>query len=185
MKRLKENLIFSNKFVKFFNDDVLFNDKTKGTHIRIFAEPMDRQIAILAFDSDLNIIIQDEFRYSFGGYLTQCSMGGVKNDQTFLDAAKMELEEELSLFTGNKDIISLGNFLTEPGLMCSRKEAFLAFNCKEKNNSIPQEDTEMFTNRRKIPFFKILDDVNSGKIQCATTQMIILRASFIIRDMLA
>lgn len=181
IKTKKENLVFSNKFFKIYNDDVEFSGGFLGTHLKTFALPTDQQIAILPFDSYFNVIIQDEYRYAIKDYITQCVMGGVKENQTFKEAAAMEMEEELSLFSDT--IISIGSFITEPGIMQSKKEAFLAFNCKEKDNSLEKEVSESFINKRKIPFSTLLSMVNNGEIHCATTQMLVLRAAFIIDKM--
>jgi ADP-ribose pyrophosphatase len=178
IKTIKENKIFENNFFQIFNDDVEFENNHQGTHIKMSSLPLPKQIAVLAIDKDFKVIIQDEYRYAIQRSITQCVAGGVKPGESFEDAARTELDEELGLEA--ESFFDAGSFLTEPGIMIADKRAFIALNCTEKLQSKEKDASEVFVNKRTIDLSDLLDDVLSGKIECVTTQMLVLKAAFLI-----
>jgi 3-deoxy-D-manno-octulosonate 8-phosphate phosphatase KdsC-like HAD superfamily phosphatase len=180
IKTIKENIILENKFFKVENNNVLFKNGKQGEHLKITSKPTIKGIAVLAINKDLDVVIQDEYRYAVEKYVTQVVKGGVLENQSHEKAVEMELEEELGLTT-NK-IVYIGDFVEDPSIMAQDKKAFIAFNCEVKVDS-KNDGTESFSNRRTVKFSILIDEVMNNKISCAVTQMMILKANQILNEM--
>jgi 8-oxo-dGTP pyrophosphatase MutT (NUDIX family) len=178
IKKIKSNLIMENNFFKVENDDVLFNNTTTGTHLKITQKPLNKGIAVLPLTRDFQVIIQDEYRYGIGKYITQVVKGGVKLNETFQDAVKSELSEELNLKF--EKLIELGNFYENPSFYNQHNMAFVALNCEPLKTDIANDGTESFSNKRLIPFSELVELCIDNKLECAVTQMLIMKAHFII-----
>lgn len=182
IKTIKENIILENKFFKVENNEVLFNNIKKGEHLKITQKPVNRGIAVLPITSNMEIIIQDEYRYSIARNITQVVKGGVGNNETFEDAVRKELSEELNL--EYKELIDLGSFNENPSIMCQENNAFLALGCTEKESDIENDGTEFFSNKRTIPLGDALSMCLNNELECSVTQMLILKASYIINKLI-
>lgn len=178
IKTLEEKTILENRFFKVENNKVLFNNTKEGEHLKITQKPKNRGIAVLPLTSDMKIIIQDEYRYGIARDITQVVKGGVDLNEKFEDAAAKELSEELNLVYG--ELIDLGAFNENPSIMCQENRAFLALNCESKETEINNDGTEAFSNRRAIPFDEALSLCINNELECAVTQMLILKASYVI-----
>lgn len=177
IKTIKENIILHNKFFKVYNNDVIFKNGKIGTHLKIEL-PINKGIAVIPFNSNFEVIIQDEYRYAKESMVTQIVKGGVKDGQTFEDAVKEELSEELNL-TYEK-LIYAGKFDVNPSLYNQENRAYIALNCNFKDELICNDGTESFDNLRVIKFTDLLDDCINGRIECAVTQMLVLKAAFLL-----
>lgn len=174
IKTIKKNKLLKNKFFEVENNEVIFNKNKKGEHLLI--KPTSKEgVAVLPITEDGYVIIQDEYRYGYGKYITQVVKGGLKEGQTPLEAASEELEEELSL--SFSEIIELGCFVEHPSIVKQKGYAFLALRCKEKKDSLEAEETEVFSNKRKILFKDLVEKVINNELDCAVTQMLVLKAA--------
>lgn len=178
IKTLEKIVLMKNKYFTVENNKVLFKDKYKGEYLRILPTTKEG-IAVLPITKEGKVIIQDEFRYSYNGLITQVVKGGLKEGQNPIEAAKDELEEELSLTY--KELISLGNFVEHPSIVCQKGYLFLAIGCEYKSNSLDSEVSECFKNKREIGFNELVNEVMSNKLDCAVTQMIILKTNEYIK----
>jgi 8-oxo-dGTP pyrophosphatase MutT (NUDIX family) len=178
IKTIKKNVLLENKYFKVENNKVLFKGKHEDEHLRVI--PTTREgVGVLPITKEGNVIIQDEFRYSYNGLITQVVKGGLKEGQTPEQAAKEELEEELSL--SYKKLIPLGNFIEHPSIVCQKGYSFLAIGCEHKEDSLLAENSECFKNKRVIYFKDLLEEVMNNKIDCAVTQMLVLKANEYIK----
>lgn len=179
IKTIKKNLIMENKFFKVENNNVIFQNGKLGEHLRITSKPTTKGIAVLAITKDFDVVIQDEYRYAVEKYVTQVVKGGVMENQSHEKAVVMELEEELGLTTEN--IVFMGDFVEDPSIMVQNKKAFIAFDCELKVD-VKNDGTESFNNKKTIKLQILVDDVMNNKIQCAVTQMLILKASAMLNQ---
>ena len=163
-----------NKFFQVENNDVLFNEKKEGQHLRIVPTSYEG-VAVLPIMEDGKVMIQDEYRYTYEGYITQVVKGGLKEGQTPEDAEREELEEEMSL--SYDKLIPLGQFVEHPSIVRQKGHAFVAMGCKYKENSLEAEETECFGNRRMVDFEELLASVMNNELECAVTQMLVLKVS--------
>lgn len=178
IKTIKENLLMENKYFKVENNKVLFKGKHEGEHLRVTPKTKEG-VGVLPITKEGNVIIQDEFRYSYNGLITQVVKGGLKEGQTPEQAAKEELEEELSL--SYQKLIPLGNFVEHPSIVCQKGYSFLAIGCEHKNDSLSAESSECFQNKRVVSFEELVEEVMSNKLDCAVTQMLVLKANEYIK----
>lgn len=174
IKTKKENVLMKNRFFQVENNEVNFNGKSDGEHLRIIPTAQEG-VAVLPIMKDGRVLIQDEFRYSYDGYITQVVKGGLKEGQTPEEAASDELEEELSLsFT---KLIPLGQFVEHPSIVKQKGYAFLAVGCSHKEDSLDAEDSECFGNKRFVDFSELVKEVMRNELDCAVTQMLVLKAA--------
>jgi hypothetical protein len=178
IKTIKENIILDNDYFKVQNDDVLFPNNKEGKYLKVTPKPVNKGIAVLAMTSDFNVIIQDEYRYAMQKDMTEVVKGGVEENESFEDAAKRELSEELNLSYG--ELIDLGSYTEHPGMMFQYNRAFLALDCKKENIKIVNDGTEAFSNKRNIAFKDLLEICLNNGLDCSVTQMVILKASYAI-----
>lgn len=174
IKTIKNKIIMNNKYYRIENNEVLFKEKHKGEHLRIIPATLEG-IAVLPLNKKGKIIIQDEYRYAYGGFITQLVKGGIKPTQTPEEAVKEELEEELSL--SYKELIPLGTYIENPSILCQKGYAFLAIDCEYNNDSLNSDESECFKNKITVNFNNLVEDVLNNKIECAVTQMLILKAN--------
>jgi ADP-ribose pyrophosphatase len=174
IKTIETQILMKNKFFQVENNKVNFNDKAEGEHLRILPKTTEG-VAVLPILKNGKVLIQDEFRYAYDGSITQVVKGGLKEGQTPEEAAKDELEEELSLkYT---KLIPLGQFVEHPSIVKQKGYAFLAIGCEHKEDSLAAEDSECFGNQRFVDFSELLKEVMNNELDCAVTQMLVLKAS--------
>lgn len=77
IKKIKENIIFNNKFFTIYNDDVVFKNKNQGTHLKIQNNTTNGGIAVLPILKNGKVIIQEEYRYGIENYILQVVKGGI------------------------------------------------------------------------------------------------------------
>lgn len=123
--RKYEVLSVERVFQEFFGVDLatVRYEKLDGTmtrpHTRLSVERGDA-VGIIVFDRDLGkLLFVRQFRYSGVRHgmpwMVECVAGGIDKNETALEAAHRELEEELGYRAG--EMIHLGDFLSSPGGM--------------------------------------------------------------------
>ena len=171
IKTIKEKTVFNNKYWKFNNNEVIFNGKHNGEHVRMETKG-GHGVAVLPIDNKGFIHIQDEFRYGIERYMTHVAMGGIKNGMTKEEGALEELEEEMDL--GTDSLISFGSVREMPNVMDHICYLFVAENVYPKNNK-EADITESFANRRKIHIEKAYEMAMNNEFECGTTQLLIIK----------
>jgi len=179
IKTNKVNILFKNRYFQVENNQVEFNGKTNGEHLKIIPASFEG-VAVLPIMENGMVMIQDEYRYAYNGFITQVVKGGLKKGQTPEDAVKEELEEELSLSFG--ELIYVGKFVEHPSIVKQRGHAYIALGCKNKKESLSAEATECFGNKRLASFDDLLKSVMNNEIECSVTQMIVLKAAFLLKN---
>lgn len=171
IKTLKEINVFDNKFWKLNNNEVLFNGKHKGEHVKMESKG-GHGVAVLPIDSEGYIHIQDEFRYGIENYMTHVAMGGIKKDSTKEESALEELEEEMGL--SSDKLIPFGYIRELPNVMNHKCFLFVAENVYPKSDKV-SEITESFANRRQIHIEKAFEMAMNNEFECGATQLLIMK----------
>ena len=155
IKKLKEVLVFKNKFFNVFEDEVIFNQKNKGIHLRV--EPANKQngIAVLPILKNGNILFIKNYRYSIGKEIYQVVKGGngtiFENQDIALQCVKEELEEEAGLVS--EKIVFIQKFYESPSILNSVGYSFFAFNCKKPEvRERYQEENESINGYVEVKF---------------------------------
>ena len=79
------------------------------------------------------------WRHQLNSFVYQAPAGFCEKDEEPNETALRELYEETSLFCNPKDLISLGNYLPDAGLIEGKVAIYLATNCSEKNSKFQEE----------------------------------------------
>lgn len=175
IKKLKEVIVFKNKFFNVFNDEVIFNEKNKGTHLRV--EPANKQdgIAVLPILENGNVLLIKNYRYSVGKEIYQVVKGGngtiFKDQDIALQCVREELEEEAGLVSN--DIRFLQKFYESPSILDITGYSFLAFNCKSPEvRERYEEETETISGYVEIKF-EDLDEFLLNNEMCSVSMFLI------------
>jgi hypothetical protein len=181
IKTLKVNTLLENKFYRVENNIVQFDGGFIGEHLKVLPRE-ENGIAVLPFDADGNAIIQDEFRYALNCYSTEVVKGGADKTHTIEQNARRELEEELGLVA--ERLIKIGACTERGSFVTGVATMFIALNCVPKENSCSKDESETFSNRRKLKMDDLVSEVMNGKIRCVTSQAVILIADNFIKNRL-
>ena len=73
------------------------------------------------------------WRHQFDDFLFQAPAGFIEKDESPSQTALRELGEETSLFCKSHDLISLGTYAPDAGLVEGKVALFLAMNCEKRN----------------------------------------------------
>ena len=90
-------------------------------------------------------IIKEEFclmkgwRHQFKEFIYQAPAGFIEKGEEPVETAIRELKEETSLLCEPENLISLGSFIPDSGLIEGRVALFLALNCKKSSSKIENE----------------------------------------------
>jgi len=163
-KTLSSKIIYQNKWMRFYEDEVLRPDGNKGIYSYLSKEV---GVLVLARTQENHFYFIREYRYPVKNYVYQVPGGGV-GDKDDLSAAKRELLEETGLTA--KKWVSLGKFYVASGHENVVVHPFLALNIDEnlitKKN---QEGDESIQKIIKLSESQIKKYISSGKIECGIT----------------
>lgn len=174
IRTTKENIVFSNKFFHVYNNEVIFNEKKEGTHLKVEGASSKDGIGILPVLKNGNIVLIKNFRYAVNDWVYQVIKGGngtkFENNEDALNCAKEELEEEAAMKFG--DIIPLGEFYESPSLISVRGFGFIGVDCEFVKQSIFAEDTEVIDEVMEFDPWLVEDFLKDKKV-CSTSLYLI------------
>lgn len=120
--------------------------------------------AVLAFDNDGNILLEEQFRYPFHTIVNELPAGKADGDEDPLDVAKRELLEETGYEADEWDF--LGEFY--PSVAYTDETIFL-YEARSLHKKEQHLDVDESLIVKKVPFASFLDMVNKGKIKDGKT----------------
>ncbi|HLC71648.1 MAG TPA: NUDIX hydrolase [Candidatus Nanoarchaeia archaeon] len=161
-------LKYENPWIKVYEDKVIRPDKKEGIHIFI---DLKKGVAVLPMDEKGNIYLTREFHYGVGEYTLEVVSGGIDMNETPLEAARRELQEELGISA--QKWIELGPVDRFTTYMNCRAWLFLAqglsFNEKHPEGSETASTV-------KMKFKDAVKKVMEGEIVNSMSQILILKA---------
>ena len=80
--------------------------------------------AVLAFSSDRQVILTRQYRHPLHRFILDLPAGGVRPDETPIEAASRELAEETGYRT--EELLPLGRFFPSPGMTSYSVHVFVA-----------------------------------------------------------
>ena len=79
------------------------------------------------------------WRHQLNEIVYQAPSGFIENEEQPEETAIRELREETALICSSKDLISLGSYLPDAGLIEGKVALFLASNCKKSEENLDKE----------------------------------------------
>ncbi len=160
-KKLDTKEIYHGKILNVLVGDVLLPNGKKSTRELI---RHCKASAVLAFDDNGNVILEDQFRYPYNTVITEIPAGKADGDEDPLVTAKRELLEETG-YEAN-DIALLGEFY--PSVAYTDEVIYLyeAHSLKKKEQHLDADESLSF-------YFKSFEEfkrmVSEGKIKDGKT----------------
>lgn len=167
--------IYKNRWLEVYEDTVIRPDGGDGIWSISNVGP---GTAILPIDSDNNIYLAHGYMYANDIETNVLPGGKIDNNESPLECAQRELEEELGL--RSNEWISLGSYHAYPAIIKDCTYVFLALNVTQHDISDP--DGENFT-LEKIPLEKAVAMVQDGKIKHANAAHAIMHAYIHINNL--
>jgi ADP-ribose pyrophosphatase len=162
--------IFSNKFFRVFEDDVLQPDGKPSKYATISCIP---GVGVLPIDDDGNVYMTLQFRYALHRDSIEVVSGGYTPDEDTLEAAKRELLEELGIEA--TEWSSLGRIEAITSITDSRTDLFLA---RGLTFGEPRREATESMSPVKMPLREALEKVLSGDITHGETCALVMKAWF-------
>lgn len=110
-----------------------------------------------------------------GYYTWELPRGGHQNDETLMECAIRELEEETNLVYPPDYIFHLGSTFTDTGIMNTVVDYFYA-EVNAENHEVKYNDNEIL-NHKWVPLQEVLEAVKNNHIQDAYTVNALMKAT--------
>lgn len=165
---------YFNNWMKVREDEVIRPDGSKGIFGVVELLP---GVSVLPIDERGVAYLTKEFRYAIKDYSIEAASGGKDEDESFLEAAKRELEEELGIVGTQWDELSMVNPLTS--ILYAPQHLFLVRNLSytKTNREVTEQIEEI-----KLPFNTLVDMAISGEITHAPTVSLLLKAKIFLEE---
>ena len=164
----KENLIYENKYCKFYNDNVVFPSGVSGNYIRfLYNKPFS--VAVLAMTTDNKIVLIKTFRHAQRGWGLEIPKGFGEIGEQPIETAKRELLEETGMEYGKIEFV--GKYQESPGLIQGGLYCFLATDCKKISNMKLDEEETI----EKVIYATSISSLEGYDYKDAITEMLMLK----------
>jgi 8-oxo-dGTP pyrophosphatase MutT (NUDIX family) len=150
-----ERLVYDNRFVTVYDDDVTMADGSDGTYLRIVESDGRAGVAILPLATSKVALVRT-FRYPLGEWEWGIPRGFGDWDDPEI-SARAELAEELG--SGPDDIRDLGELTPNSGLLSSRVRLFLA---RYSTEVVQPADTGEVSGVRWVTMPELCDEIRCG-----------------------
>jgi 8-oxo-dGTP pyrophosphatase MutT (NUDIX family) len=161
-------VIYKNPWTLFYEDSVIRPDGKDGVW---GITDVGDGTAILALDSERNIYLAKGYMYANDKDILVLPGGKIDHNETPLDCAKRELEEEIGL--RSDEWIHLGAYHVYPAIIRDKTDIYLALNATEHIASDPTGENFSI---KKIPLKDAADMAMKGEIFHAMAAQAIMQA---------
>lgn len=96
-QRVTERLVYENKYVQFFDDEVVRPDGSPGTYIRFRYREAETGAVVIPRFSNNEFLLLEVNRYAAGTRSLEFPRGGGKRNESFGETALRELKDETGL----------------------------------------------------------------------------------------
>ena len=164
--------IVDSDWVKVRCDSV---DLPNGTSIDDFyVVTIKEASAIVALDTEENIILKSEYRYTYGEDLIEVPAGGFeKGERDGLSVAKRELLEETGYVSDEWQF--LGSTVESSAKLTNHMNIYFANNCRKVSSQKLDETEEL--NVMVVPFEEAIQMVMDNRICCNSSAHGILKVA--------
>jgi 8-oxo-dGTP pyrophosphatase MutT (NUDIX family) len=168
MKKIKQNLIYSDQWLKFYQDEVEFPDGKSGTYA--WADRKDG-VVIGVVGPNRKILLNKEFRYVVNEYSWEVPGGGIDEGESFSQAATRELQEETGLVV--EDVEPLSVFYPLSSLNTEKVWVFIARTQDTQLTDKNSEIGEDITQQAWVDFDEALRMIDEGEITDVLTAAVV------------
>lgn len=164
-KFLKRRSISSNSKFEIFFDHLISPKKQEINDFlivkpKIFNKDKIAGICVIPFFQG-KFFLMNCWRHQFAEFVYQAPTGFLEKNERPIETAIRELKEETSLICEPENLVSLGSFIPDSGLIEGRVALFLAKECKKSNFQTDEEigSSELIAYNKK----DIKEFVENGK----------------------
>ncbi len=171
--KVKEReLKYQNPWITVHEDKVILPNGKDGIHVFIEVKP---GVSILPVDDEGYVYLTKEYHYAAGKETIEVVAGGIDAEESALEAAQRELQEELGITA--QEWIDLGEMDQLTTYTNARTQSFLARGLKFGATHL--EGSESVTNI-KVKLTEAVEMVMEGRITNGVSSALILKgASFL------
>lgn len=162
ISRVKEILVFQNKYGTLYNDLVVNAVGEAGSYLRWV---WSRQGVVVVPYRDGLIALARMFRYPIGNYSLEFPRGAIEENEAEIAAAIRELKEESGLYC--IDAQKIGNVYPDSGLLAQSISVVLARVTEQR--SIHEEPMEAIDSVEWFTPREINRLISNGEIRCSIT----------------
>tara|TARA_X000000950_G_C13782662_1_gene605814 strand:+ start:331 stop:915 length:585 start_codon:yes stop_codon:yes gene_type:complete len=142
-KILKRKKVCSNSLFDIYFDDLDIDNQVVENYLMVkpkVSKGKDKIVGICVLpEFQGKFLLMQGWRYQIDEFIWQAPAGFVEQNEEPSDTALRELKEETSLICKKKNLISLGSFLPDAGLVEGRVALFLAMKCKKLDQRVSFE----------------------------------------------
>ncbi len=171
-KTINSELTFKGKVLSLYNDEVRLPNG------RISHREVVRHrgaVCVLPISEEGDVYLVNQYRYPVDCVLLEAPAGKLEAGENPDDCAVRELKEETGITAGR--ITSLGKMIVSPGY-CD--EIIYLYAAQELSYGEQHPDEDEFLEVCRIPLIKAREMILSGEISDAKTQLILLKACYIL-----
>lgn len=173
-KTLNSKVIFDGRVIRVEHDEAELSNGSRAKR-EVVRHPGG--VCAAAINKNGEAAVVRQFRYPYAEVITEFPAGKLEPEEDPLDAMKRELKEEVGA-TGY-DWMDMGKLYPSPGY-CSEVIHLYACRVDEVGNSCPDEDE--FLETAFVPIKKLKEQVLSGEIRDAKTQVLVLKCAMLFED---
>ncbi len=169
-KKIDSKAVYRGRLLHVFCDTVILPNGNEA--IRDLIRHIGA-VAVLPITDDGNVIIEHQFRYPVNEVLLEIPAGKLDSkDEDRLEAVKRELREETGYSA--REWIELGDLYPTPAYSDEVIRTYIAKGLMKGDRELDEDE---FIEVERIPLSTLVEDVMSGKIKDAKTQIAILKAA--------
>lgn len=169
--RIASRRVYEGRVLNLDIDRVKFPDGSEG-ELEVIRHPGASAVVPLLDNprvADPRIVLIRQYRYAGGGFVYEIPAGRLEKDESPVDCARRELEEEAGYRAAN--IEPLVSILTTPGFTDERIHLFVAWDLESR----PQRhERDEFLTSVALPRTQLLQMLKRGEIPDAKTALALL-----------
>lgn len=160
-KKIKQNKIYQDAWLEFFQDEIEFPDGSLGTYAWVKRK---NGIAVVLITDAREILLQKEYRYVTKGYSWEIPGGGIDQGEDPEESAVRELQEETGIELNKNSLIKLGEFYPLNSFNTEKVTVFMVEVEKQSVSSFNSEISEQLVEHKYVSFDVALEMIDSGEI---------------------
>jgi len=171
-KTLSSRLVYDNPWIRLDEHQVVNPGGVEGIYGLVHFK--SKSVGVLAIDADDHVTLVGQHRYPLGYVSWELPEGGAEPNETPLEAAQRELQEEAGLVAEHWELMCR----LHPSNSVTDEEAFIFLATQLSPAARAPEASETDMVNRSLPFSDVLDLVMRGDITDAMTVTATLRYAY-------